>query len=124
MGQTFGDGIVAIAMAAAFLGWYYFKHRATMRRLEILHQERTAAMEKGIPLPELPLDPPKAPDPHTGNIPLILGILLLSLGAGLMIALRLIPEFSIQMFWPLPLPFALAGAGLLLYHFLSTEGRR
>ena len=44
-----------------FLGYFYFKHAERPRRLEIIHAERLAAMDKGIPLPELPLDPVKRP---------------------------------------------------------------
>ena len=60
MGHSIGDGIIVVALAAAFLGYIYLKFLERQRRLEILHQERVAAMEKGIPLPELPIDPPSA----------------------------------------------------------------
>jgi hypothetical protein len=42
----------------------YLTYRERQRRLEVLHQERIVAMEKGIPLPELPLERLKpTPDP-------------------------------------------------------------
>ena len=62
MGHTIGDGIIVTALAAAFVAYLYFKHIERQRRLEIVHQERLAAMEKGIPLPEFPLDPPSGPE--------------------------------------------------------------
>jgi len=38
---------------AAFIGYRYLKHREGQRRLELIHAERLAAMDKGIPLPVL-----------------------------------------------------------------------
>jgi len=59
-----GDGIVLLALAAGVVGYAYVSHRSRQKRLEIVHQERLVAMEKGIPLPEFPLDgeaPPCGP---------------------------------------------------------------
>jgi len=125
METTIGDGIVAAAIVAGVIAYLYFKFRAKQIRLEILHAERVAAMEKGIPLPELPLDEPPAPPkkPAGPDVPLILGILLFALGAGTMIALGLIPSDPDHRFWPLPLPLALMGLGLILYYFLAGRTR-
>jgi hypothetical protein len=70
MGHSIGDALIVAALAAAFIGFYYFRHRERQRRLETVHQERMAAMDKGIPLPELPIDPPGhrghlIPTPHS-----------------------------------------------------------
>jgi len=124
MGQTLGDGIVALALAAVFLGYWYFKHRERHRRLEILHQERLAAMDKGIPLPELPIDPPPLRNPASQHVPLILGIVLFAFGTGLMIALRVISVSKLSVLWPMPLPVALMGLGLLLYSVLTGNRER
>jgi len=124
VGQSIGDAIIVVALAGAYLGYLYLKYRERLRRLEIIHQERLAAMDKGIPLPELPIDPPvveKRPDPH---VPLILGIVLLAFGAGSMIALRLVSDGGESVYWPLPLPVAMIGLGLMLYHFLAANRER
>jgi hypothetical protein len=124
MGYSIGDGIIVIALAGALLGYLYLRYREKQRRLEIIHQERLAAMDKGIPLPELPIDPPiveKRPDPH---VPLILGTVLMTFGAGSMIALSLIPNIEQRSYWPLPLPVAMIGLGLLLYYFLASNKER
>lgn len=124
MGHSIGDGIIVVALAGALLGYLYFKYREKQRRLEIIHQERLAAMDKGIPLPELPIDPPileKRPDPH---VPLILGIVLMTFGAGSMIALSLVSKVEERVYWPLPLPLAMVGLGLILYHFLAASRER
>ena len=55
MGHSFGDGVIVAAIAGAIVAYLYFGHVERKRRLEIIHQERLAAMDKGIPLPELPL---------------------------------------------------------------------
>ena len=66
MSYTIGDGMVALALAGGIIGYLYVKHRSRQQRIEIIHQERMAAMEKGIPLPEFPLEPTRErrqPDP-------------------------------------------------------------
>ncbi len=124
MQNSIGDGIVVLALTAGVIAYLYLKFRERQRRLEIIHQERLAAMDKGIPLPELPIDPPivhKRPDPH---VPLILGIVLLTIGAGSMIALGLTSNFQSHGLWPLPLPLAMVGLGLMLYYFLAAPRER
>ena len=123
MGHSFGDGVIVAAIAAALVAYLYFQHVERRRRLEIVHQERLAAMDKGIPLPELPLDPPKVqkgPDPRAT---LVHGIVWTTLGIGSMAALALIGS-SGPTFWPLPLPLAFMGIGLILYYALASERSR
>jgi Domain of unknown function (DUF6249) len=125
MGHTFGDGIIVASLAAAFVAYLYFRHIERQRRLEIVHQERLAAMEKGIPLPELPLDPPRVPKPPDPRAPLIHGIVWSALGIGGMLTLRLIgPLLNAPRLWPLPLPLALLGIGLMLYYALASDCAR
>jgi hypothetical protein len=122
MGHTLGDGIIVAALAAAFVAYLYFRHIGRQERLEIVHQERLAAMEKGIPLPELPPRVPKPPDPRA---PLLHGIVWSALGGGGMLALRLIgPQPNAPVLWPLPLPLALLGIGLMLYYALASDRAR
>jgi hypothetical protein len=123
MGHSFGDGVIVAALAAALVAYLYFQHVERRRRLEIVHQERLAAMDKGIPLPEFPLDPPKVqkgPDPRAT---LVHGIVWTTLGIGSMAALALIGS-SGPTFWPLPLPLAFMGIGLILYYALASERSR
>ena len=120
MGHTFGDGIIVAALAGAFVAYLYFRHVERQRRLEVVHQERLAAMEKGIPLPELPLDPPRVPKPPDPRAPLIHGLVWTALGGGAMVALLLMGP-NARALWPLPLPLALLGLGLMLYYALASE---
>ena len=104
----------------------YLKNRANQRRLEMIHQERMVAMEKGIPLPELPdLNPRLPKDPgRKKNAPLAAGIVFASLGVGGMIALQLSPVDGVHDYWTLPLPLVFLGVGLLLYYFLTRDRAR
>ena len=123
MSYTIGDGMVALALAGGIVGYLYVKHQSRQKRMEIIHQERMAAMEKGIPLAEFPLEPaqePHRPDPD--NVIPILGTVLASLSVGTMIALYLFPASS--RIWVSPLPFAFLGVGLIAFHFLNGEPRR
>jgi hypothetical protein len=125
MGHTLGDGIIVAALAAAIVAYLYFRHIERRRRLEIVHQERLAAMEKGIPLPELPLDPPRVPKPPDPRAPLIHGIVWLALGGGAMLALGFIGRLPYgPPLWPLPLPLVLLGIGLMLFYALASERAR
>jgi hypothetical protein len=125
MGHTVGDGIIVAALAGAFVAYLYFRHIERQRRLEIVHQERLAAMDKGIPLPEFPLDPPRVPTPRDPRALLIHGIVWSALGGGAMLALRLIgPQPNAPVLWPLPLPLFLLGIGLMLYYALASDRAR
>jgi hypothetical protein len=124
MSYTVGDGMVALALAAGVVGYVYLKHQSRRKRLEIVHQERLVAMEKGIPLPEFPLEParnPRVPDPTV--LP-ILGIVLLSLSVGAMIVLYRTLDAEEHGFWVSPLPLTFLGVGLLAFHLLKRDAGR
>ena len=127
MGHSIGDGIIVVALAGAFVGYFYLKHRERQRRLELIHQERLVAMDKGIPLPEIPVDPapPKSPSFDEQRFPVFPGIILTTFGGGAMLAFALLPaDNDAQTFWPFPLPFALMGLGMLLYSYLTADRSR
>src|SRR5215475_2350918 len=46
--HSIGDGIIVAAIVAAFVAYFYLKNKTRLRRLEVIHQERLAAMDKGI----------------------------------------------------------------------------
>jgi hypothetical protein len=125
MSYTVGDGSVVLALAAGVVGYLYVKHQSRQKRIEIIHQERMAAMEKGIPMPEFPLE--RAQEPHQrdpDNVIPILGTVLLTLSVGTMIALYLTLDAPSHSFWVAPLPFAFLGMGLIAFHFLQAKTRR
>jgi len=129
MGYRVGDGLVTLSLAGCIIGYLYMKHQSGQKRMEIIHLERMAAMEKGIPLPEFPLEPSRERRPPDPTVAPILGMVLLSLSVGTMIVLSLILESS-HGFWVAPLPFAFLGVGLIAYHYLlakpgvNTSGER
>jgi len=121
--HSIGDGIVVIALVGAFLGYQYLKYRERQRTLEILHQERLAAIEKDIPLPELPLEPlfTRVERPTDYRVMLIIGMVLLSFGVGAMLMIRLLPGGGL--YWAAPLPVAFMGVGLILAYFAVRSDR-
>jgi hypothetical protein len=122
MGHSLGDGIIVLALAFGFVAYFYFRHNERVRRLEVIHQERLAAMDKGIPLPELPIDPPRVPNPPDPRDILIHGLVWTAFGVGGMAALILMGPFENGMtLWPLPLPLALLGGGFILYYALVNK---
>ncbi len=112
-----GGGIAILAVMAWLTAYEYLKRRGWERRMEIMHAERLTAMEKGIPLPELPIDPPLPPtDPR---VPLVVGVVLTTFGGGAMISLAILAVG--KNYWAAPLPVTLVGVGLMLYYFLSVR---
>ena len=124
MSYTIGDGMVTLALAGSIVGYLWVTHQSRQKRLEIIHQERMAAMEKGIPLPEFPLEPARERRPPDPTVVPILGTVLLSLSAGTMIVLALILEAPSHGFWVAPLPFTFLGVGLIAFHFLQAKPGR
>jgi hypothetical protein len=123
MSYTIGDGLVALALAGAILGYLHLKQQSRQRRLEIVHQERMAAMEKGIPLPEFPLELVRERQPDPTVLP-ILGTVLATLSVGAMIVLYLNLRAESRSFWVTPLPFTFLGVGLIAFHFLKASPPR
>jgi hypothetical protein len=120
MSYTVGDGLVSFAMAAGVVGYVYVRNLARQKRLEVIHQERMAAMEKGIPLPEFPLESERTPERDALVIP-ILGMVLSTLSVGTMIVLYLNLPAESHRFWVTPLPFTFLGVGFISFHFLKAS---
>ena len=122
MGHTLGDAYIVMALAAVWIAYLFLRYRERQRRLDVLHRERMAAMDKGIPLPELPLETQKAPpDPR---MPLLHGIVWLAFGIGGVAALAAIgPVRNMPSLWPFALPLVFLGAGLILYYVLASRTR-
>lgn len=124
MNHTIGDGMVVLALAGGIVAYLHLRNKSRQHRMEIIHRERMAAMEKGIPLPEFPFDPEQRQDRSGELVVPILGVVLFCLSAGAMIALRsMLPEAQASM-WIAPLPFAFLGVGLIAFHFMKGEARR
>jgi hypothetical protein len=125
MSYSIGDGMVAIALAGGIVGYSYVAHRSKQKRIEIIHQERMAAMEKGIPLPEFPPEPSPQRIQQDQTVLPILGTVLFTLSVGAMILFyNLSPPDHSRGIWMSPLPFAFLGVGLIAFHFLKGAPSR
>src|SRR5712671_2101149 len=109
--RTFGAQEAAIFVLIWIFGWAFFgllarrmRDKAKLARLEMAHKERMAAMEKGIPLPELPdLEHHfgRGRDPRQSL--LLGGILCIFIGVGTMLAFFLAPNLNLRGLWTVPL---------------------
>jgi Domain of unknown function (DUF6249) len=104
------------------------------RRQELLHKERMMAMEKGIPLPELPIEDEPARRPLVteliGSIrinprwPLGIGALFVMVGIGISAALALSQEAEQNRVWSVGLIPMFFGLGLMLHYALTRPSER
>ncbi len=125
MGHSLGDAIIVLALGGVLVAYWYFRHAERQKRLEVVHQERLVAMDKGVPLPELPLDPPKTPKVLDPRDVLLHGIVWLAFGVGgMLMAAMAMPSLNGRPVWPFALPLALLGAGLVLYYALASNRQR
>jgi hypothetical protein len=100
--------------AGMWMGLGYLRNRSRDRRLEMMHKERMAAMEKGILLPELPdLDVysrrSRERDPDSA---LKGGILCAAVGLGAMLAFYLSADPDLHEVWSLPCRWSSWALGL------------
>jgi hypothetical protein len=111
---------------AVFLIIWLVRGRHRQRRIELIHAERMNAIDKGVPLPELPdygvaaHSPPwRAPHPPNPRWSLGAGAVMLMLGLGVCLALRLSGDAYHQQIWSFGLIGVFLGAGLILHYYLT-----
>jgi hypothetical protein len=122
--NSIGDAIIVCALTVGVLGYLYLQFREKQRYLDILHQERLAAIDKDIPLPELPIEPLFArtsnpPDPQVASM---IGVVLLCFGVGSMLMLWLMP--AMRNLWAAPIPVAFIGGGLIFASAMGPHAER
>jgi hypothetical protein len=112
---------------------WHLRTRRRERRLEMIHKERMMAMEKGIPLPELPEFAEASGSSLAEAVgairinprwPLGVGAVLAMLGAGISLALWLTPEQDPHNAWPVGLVGVFFGIGLFFHYFLTRPATR
>ena len=113
-----------IACGALIVFAQHSKRRARLRTREMVHRERMAALEHGLPVPELALDQilesqaePRAPIAYIRFVSLVLGLLLASIGTGVVVAFPFIGEDD----WQVGIIPILMGGGLLLSFRLTRN---
>ena len=115
--------------AAFVLIILYMRNKKRQKALELIHKERMAAMEKGIPMPEWPdyaingkgalsedLMCEKGDNPKGA---LGAGAILIMIGAGMCLAFYLWP--AVRQVWPIGLIVVFTGIGVLLSYFLTRD---
>jgi hypothetical protein len=114
--------IVAIVMGIGIgMLAIWTEHKKRTRLLELCHQERMAALEKGLELPPFPLEHPEpSEEPQAKSSGLKGGLIWLALGVGLGLFLGLQPKPD---FHPAlsAIPIAL---GLAYLAYYGIEGRK
>ncbi len=106
--------------AAFFLVLKAMANRSRQRKLDLIHRERIAALEKGVPMPELPeYDSPSrvlTAARLNPRWPLGVGILLIMAGAGVSVALQLSGDPYHNQVWPFGLIGVFVGVGLFAFY--------
>jgi len=111
-----------------FLALKAMTDRNRRHKLDLIHKERLAAMEKGVPLPELP----DYDDPRRGladgdfrdinpRWPLGAGAVSILLGAGISVALNLSGDTYHNAVWPFGLIGIFLGVGLFLHYAVTRK---
>jgi len=115
--------------------WYLRRNAVESRSLklrELLHSERMAAIDKGVPLPEIPADDDVTPAwlrPEAERMraawlqrmALILGLLALFTGIGMCVGFYWAPDRDFHIMWSLGFIPAMAGLGLVLYALIASK---
>lgn len=107
----------------------------SLRRREMLHQERLAAIEKGVPPPELPQPDEEIPEWLTAEvdrvrarwllrISLVLGLVAVTTGIGLCLGFYWSPDRGFHSMWTLGLIPLMGGFGFLLFWRIASAWER
>ncbi len=121
--------IVGAFILGGFVWWTMV--RAGLRERELLHTERLAAIEKGLPPPDEPAPPQPAGGVNAGvtapaaSNPLGTGLFWLFIGLGMIVAMRIVHPTSTSWGWGvIPVGLGLAYlVGIWLTHRLAGRGR-
>jgi hypothetical protein len=121
-------GLTWVTLWAVFvLVIIFLRNRKRQKFMDLIHKERMAAMEKGVPPPEWPdyngkglngegIGLSSGPRAQLGT-----GGLLLMLGIGTCVTFAIIPNRDVQQFWPSGLILIFLGLGYGL-RYLLTKG--
>ncbi len=109
-------------------GWAAFaliiiiiNHRKKQKILELIHKERMAAIEKGVPYPEWPEYRANGESREKENprSSLGAGVILMMIGAGISLTFYLWPELRVV--WPVGLIIIFTGIGVVISYFLTQS---
>lgn len=129
-------GLVVLIWVFGWAVIWYLRRRAVESRAlklrELLHRERLAAIDKGVPLPEIPAeeeaDPvwlrPEAERMRAAwlrRLALALGLLFLFGGLGICAGFYCASDRGFHDMWTIGIIPAMSGVGLLLYTLIATK---
>lgn len=118
LGVVWVFGVAAVVLVA-----WHLRGKRRMEKLQMIHQERMQAMDKGIPLPEFPELDDRSGSPFDSRWnprwPLGLGAVFVMAGAGTSVAMLLGSGF--EEIWSFGLIGVFVGVGLFLYYFLTRS---
>ena len=127
--QVFGV-IWVFGWVVLFVVLKALNNRQKRHRLDLIHRERLAAIEKGTPLPELPDYPEEGRMSWMSTLqvnprwPLGVGAISVLFGIGLTLALWLSGDSYHNKIWPFGLLGVFLGIGLFLHYSLTRDGSR
>jgi hypothetical protein len=108
--------ILAIVLSFGFAGLFlWIVSRGQLREQEMRHQQRMAALEKGIVLPEPPAETAPAGTPVAPANALKMGIFWVCVGLGLILTVRIVAPGSAHWAWGILV--AALGCSDLFYWF-------
>jgi len=127
---------VALIWVFGWVTFWYLRRRSvedrTVKLRELLHRERMAAIERGVPLPEIPAEEETTPiwlRPEAERaraawlrrLALILGCFALFTGLGICAGFYWAPDRGFHGMWTIGMIPSMAGIGLLLYALLAAR---
>ena len=104
--------VIGVIVMVVLLVW--FRERSKRLRDKMIHEERLAAIEKGVPVPALPVEPLQ-PQNY-----IMRGMVWMAIGLGLMAITWSDADFPIG----IGLIFLFIGLAILIAHLLTTHRRK
>lgn len=107
--------------AAFALIMIWINHRKKQKLLDLIHKERMAAIEKGLPYPEWPdyyINEEGKGRENPRNA-LGAGIILTMIGLGMTLMFWMWP--AVRVVWPVGLVIVFTGLGVIISYFITRE---
>ena len=136
MRQEFFWSVLVLVWIFGWATLWYLRRRGveerTLKLRELLHRERMTAIEKGVPLPEIPTEEDQTPawlrpeaerarSAWLRRISLMLGLLAVFVGLGMCVGFYWAPDRGFHEMWTIGIIPALGGVGLLLYAMVAPS---
>ncbi len=119
------------ACAAVLIVIWNLRSKRRMEKMALIHEERMKAIDKGVPLPELPelseearmqqFDRSFTHARLNPNWPLGVGLVVMMGGVGFLVAMMISGDRELAKLWSIGLIPIFIGFGLMLYYFLTRS---